>query len=179
MAEGRQTRNLERQKGMSNAIRKQDIIADLCDQAGCSKVHRAIHYRQFMKGWHPHPSPAFVGWWQPDSRDPVSGADVGGHREARRRWARKDPGKYVHQWYGLTAESAYNTSKYREEFDAWVAAGSPEREPFVSIAAPLSRQKRFWRELKPVIAQISKPMPKVDPGAVALEGSGEIAFDEP
>ena len=79
---------------------------------------------------------------------------------ASRIWARKDPGAWKRKRYGTSTLDAWNSDSYVREFDAWQHAGSPEREPFVSIAAPYERQKQFFTELKGIIAKIGKPMPK-------------------
>jgi hypothetical protein len=132
----------------------------LCEMAGCSDEEASEHAQKWQrKRWHSHPDQSFLAWWNPHSFDPVSGASVGGHPDAARTWARKDPGKWVRRRYGTSAIVAWNTAPYLEEFQSWKQSGSPETEDFVSIAATLERQKQFWHDLKPIILQIGKPMP--------------------
>lgn len=99
-------------------------------------------------------SAEFVAWWEPIGKDHESGADAGGHPEAERVWARKDPGRWVHRTYGIPARIAWNTSVSREQYLAWVEVGRPEGEPFVGIAAPIEKQKQFLASLKPLIGGI-------------------------
>ncbi len=106
------------------------------------------------------PPTEFVMWWSPDGTDQESGADVGGHPDARRIWARKDPGRWTRRTYGTTARIAWNAQMYRSEYLRWIEAGRPEREEFISLAASTERQKQFWHDLKPVISKIGKPMPE-------------------
>lgn len=102
----------------------------------------------------------FRQWWEPWGRDPVTGASKGGHPDAHRQWARKDEGRYTLRYYGISTKVAWATQHFRDEYDAWRAAGSPQKvEDFVSLAAPLERQKEFWKELKPILARIGEPMP--------------------
>ncbi len=124
------------------------------------------------------PSEEFIFWWTPSGRDP-SGADTGGHPDAERVWARKDPGRWTHRTYGISARIAWNAQPYRSEFLRWIESGRPDRENFVSLAAPLETQKQFWRDLKPTIAQIGKPMPKISEGDVALESGASATQPDP
>jgi hypothetical protein len=109
------------------------------------------------------PPDAFCEWWNPSGIDPVSGASIGGHIDAERVWARKDPGRWNRRTYGMNARIAWQADFIRQEFSAWERAGSPEREPFVSIAQPMSEQVSFWHGLKEKLAEIGKkvlhPMP--------------------
>ena len=154
---------LKRNYGMkrNSETEYKSLMAEFCDQAGCSEKRRIAHiWKWEERRWHSHPTLAFVGWFEPDSTDPVSSVSVGGHPDARRRWARKDPGVWKHKWYGTSTLDAWNSAYYVEQFDAWQRLGSPESEPFVSIAAPYERQQRFFSELKHIISLIGKPMPK-------------------
>jgi hypothetical protein len=121
------------------------------------------------------PPDDFCEWWNPTRRDEPSGADVGGHPDAERVWARKDPGRWVRRTYGINAVLAWQAEPYRQEYLRWVDADRPEREPFVSIAAPLEKQRAFYRGLKATIDQIAKPMPKEDkqPLPNALDGESD------
>jgi hypothetical protein len=103
----------------------------------------------------------FRQWWEPWGVDKDSGASVGGHPDAYRVWARKDPGRWRRRHYGVLTPIAWITALYRDEYERWVDAGRPERENFISLAASLERQKQFWRDLKPIIERIGKPMPEV------------------
>jgi len=97
----------------------------------------------------PEPPQDFIQWWEPYMIDPESGAHVGGHPDARRIWARKDEHGWVRRTYGTPARTAYATSIYAGEYDAWRAIGSPRRlKDFVSIAAPYEKQQQFWHELQ-------------------------------
>ncbi len=106
------------------------------------------------------PPEDFARWWHPHSRDRESGADIGGHPDAFRVWARKDPGRWVQRSYGTGARVAWNAQPYRDDYEEWVQLGRPERNAFVSISATLETQKGFWRGLKTHLAQIGKPMTK-------------------
>jgi hypothetical protein len=102
---------------------------------------------------------AFRQWWEPWGIDKDTGASIGGHPDSYRIWARKDSGHYTHHHYGVNTESAWMTIRYRDEYCAWVEAGSPQREEdFVSVSAPLEKQLAFWRGLKPLIDRIAKPV---------------------
>ena len=80
----------------------------------------------------------FCEWWYPSAQDEESGASIGGHPDAARMWARKDPGRWTRRAYGTKADTAWACQPYRDEYNAWIAAGRPERaEPFISIALPL------------------------------------------
>lgn len=100
------------------------------------------------------PSDAFCEWWNPTGVDEPSGASVGGHPDAARMWARKDPGRWVRRAYGITARQAWSTERFRDQFDAWIEAGKPKRR-FVSIALNLvPDQKAAMDELKATVAAI-------------------------
>jgi hypothetical protein len=119
-----------------------------------------------------HPTDDFCEWWNPTGVDEPSGAAIGGHPEAKRVHARKDPGRWVRHTYGITAVLAWQCRIYRDEYQRWVDAGKPEREPYVSIAAPLERHRELARELSAIVRRIGKPMPEED-------DDEEIKFDEP
>jgi hypothetical protein len=106
----------------------------------------------------------FCEWWNPSGREKDSGADIGGHPDAKRVWARKDSGRWTHRTYGITAAGAWQVDSCRKEYWAWVDANRPKsvKGPFVSLAATLAQQGEFWTGLKTTLAQIVKPMPKED-----------------
>lgn len=108
------------------------------------------------------PPDEFCAWWNPTGTQQPSGADVGGHPDARRVWARKDPGRWTRRTYGLNAITAWQCQCYRSEFNAWIGADRPEGEPFVSLAATLERQGEMWREMKSTLAKIGKKVPSTD-----------------
>jgi len=149
-------------------------MEDFCDLAGCSDKMRKVHaWKWRHRRWHSHPIPTFVAWWEPTDRDKVSGASIGGRPEARRVWARRDEDRWRRHWYGLPTLIAWNTSYVLQAFEAWQQAGSPEPdEPFVSIAASSKAQAQHWRDLKPLIMQIGKPMP------LAYENENRLALPE-
>lgn len=153
-------------------IKLTEIIRELCEQAGCTAKERKKHHQLLVhKHWNPHPPPGFVGWWQPGDRDKESGADIGGHPEARRQWARKESWGYSHRTYGTDVETAFNSSRYKAEYEAWVLAGSPEHpEPFESLACTPAEQRVLIGKLKALVAKIGRPMPEPDPGALSMEG---------
>lgn len=132
---------------------RQQIIGMKCDQAGCPDTVRTVHFQQFVKkGWDAHPSAAFLAWWHPYERQPDSGASIGGHPDAVRWHARKDPGGWTRLEFGTSAEVAWNTAYLREEFAAWQDAGSPEPDtPYVSLALPLREQKARWARLEAMV----------------------------
>ena len=156
-------------------------ISVLCEQRGCNDVQKARHYRLYVNdGWNVHPSLDFLQWWNPYDVDRVSGASIGGHPEAYRIWARKDPGKWRRGRYGLNVIEAWNSDNYRQDYLRWLAAGKPEPDvPYVSISATLERQKEFWRGLKSLIDKIGKPMPKISHGDIALEAVATTAMPDP
>ncbi len=140
-------------------------INDLCEQAGCNPKQRIAHaWKWEIKRWHSHPSIAFQNWWNPTDTDPESGAHIGGHPDARRQWARKDEGRWIRKWYGTSCLDAWNAVPYLEEFDAWLSAGSPEKDtPFISVALPYDVQTKMWGTMKSIIDKIGKKMPKPTP----------------
>jgi hypothetical protein len=41
------------------------ISGELCDAHGCNDKLRKLHFKQIVhQAWNPHPSPAFIQWWQ-------------------------------------------------------------------------------------------------------------------
>jgi hypothetical protein len=86
------------------------------------------------------PTDEFCDWWNPSGIDELSGAAIGGHPDAKRIHARKDPGRWTRRTYGTTANIAWQCETYREEFRRWLDAGKPEREKYVSIVLPLDKQ---------------------------------------
>lgn len=106
------------------------------------------------------PPAAFCDWWNPTGRDVISGADIGGHPDAERVWARKDPGRWSRRTYGVNANLAWLCEPYYQEYTRWVEAGRPKMPPFVSLAATVERQKQFWHEVSVELRAIIKPVPK-------------------
>jgi hypothetical protein len=122
------------------------------------------------------PPQAFYDWWQPHGVDKKSGASVGGHSEAYRTWAKRDTDQYGDFWrrerFGMRAETAWNTYQFRSEFLAWVKAGKPEREDFISIPAPAEKLAQFGKMLGQIARKLSMaPAPQLMPrhSAPALE----------
>ena len=109
------------------------------------------------------PPDQFAEWWLPTGTDKESGASVGGHPDARRCWARKEPGRWVHKVMGIKSDAAWWYREYREEYRDWVDAGKPERKPFVSIAWPMSSQTQKLRLLRATLSQIGKPVINLTP----------------
>jgi hypothetical protein len=105
-------------------------------------------------------SEGFRRWWEPTDVDELSGAHIGGHPDALRIWARKDPGRWVRRAYGTPTDAAYLVEYYRQQYDAWVDAGKPKGEPFVSVASTVEQQKEWARGVKGLLLQIGRPMPK-------------------
>jgi hypothetical protein len=107
------------------------------------------------------PSDAFVAWWTPSGTEEGTGAAVGGHPDADRIWARpEDNGRYTRRRFGLTARDAWIVQTYRDEFNAWVAAGSPERVfPYVSYALPIKEQQARWGKIADVLRGVGRPIP--------------------
>ncbi len=141
------------------------IMNPICEQAGCNDDLASKHaWKWEQKRWHAHPSMAFTKWWTPVDFDEVSGAHIGGHPNAYRKWARKTDDGWRHKHYGVSVGDAWNSACYVEEFDAWQSAGSPEQsEPFTSVAVSIERHKEFWRGLRSTLAKIGKKMPKPTP----------------
>jgi hypothetical protein len=104
------------------------------------------------------PPADFCNWWNPTGTEAISGAHIGGHTDADRVWARKDPGKWTRRRYGINATEAWECRPYRDEYQRWVDADRPECEPFVSLAATLDKQGEFWRGLTGTLAEIGKRM---------------------
>jgi hypothetical protein len=123
------------------------------------------------------PPDAFCEWWNPSGTDAISGASIGGHPEAERVWARKDPGRFARRTYGINAVLAWTTVMYREEYLRWIDADRPEQEPFVSMCMTLEQQKAFYKQLSGTLAQIGKPMPTEDKQPLPLpEGVVDAEF---
>lgn len=101
----------------------------------------------------------FCDWWSPTGIQEPSGASVGGHPDAERVWARKDPGRWSRRVYGINANKAWLVGSIRAEYLRWVDADRPQQEPFVSICATAERQAEFAREVKALLAEIGKKMP--------------------
>lgn len=108
------------------------------------------------------PPVAFCEWWNPTGRDEISGADIGGHPDAERVWARKEPGRWHRRTYGTNANLAWLCEPYYQEYTRWVEAGKPKAEPFVSLAASMERVKQFWHGLASELSAIVKPVPKLE-----------------
>jgi hypothetical protein len=87
---------------------------------------------------------------------------MGGHPDARRVWARKEPGRWNRRTYGTIARIAWQAEVYVNEFYAWKEAGCPEREPFTSLAVSLPRLELRMRVIKGNLAQVAKPVPSED-----------------
>ena len=103
----------------------------------------------------------FCEWWNPSGTEEPSGANIGGHPDAKRVWARKDVGKWERRIYGITAANAWLVLRYQQEYHAWKDAGRPEsKEPFVSLASPVQNQREFWRGLAAKLKEAAKPVPK-------------------
>jgi hypothetical protein len=101
----------------------------------------------------------FCEWWYPTKVDPISGASVGGHQDAERTWARKDVGRWTRRTFGINAATAYQAQPYRDEYNAWLAAGSPTQDhPFISVCVSLGRLRDYWKELTTILAAITKPV---------------------
>jgi len=122
------------------------------------------------------PPDDFCEWWNPTGIDELSGAAIGGHPDAERVWARKDSGRFTRRTYGIHALHAWNAQPYRDEYNAWVALGRPERETFVSLAATLDLQREFWRGVKADMKAAGKPMPKPLPTDMEVS-DGAIDFE--
>jgi hypothetical protein len=120
------------------------------------------HEDEESESGRPLPPEDFLNWWNPYATDEPSGASIGGHPDAARMWARKDPGRWTRRASGITATRAWLCACYRDEFNRWKDAGCPETEPFVSIALPLPEQKAKMDVLKGTLKQVGKPMPTED-----------------
>lgn len=106
-------------------------------------------------------SDEFCEWWNPTGTQEPSGANIGGHPDSKRVWARKDAGKWSRRVYGMTAAQAWLVDRYRKEYQAWVDAGKPETpKPFISLAATVERQKEFWKGASKDLREIVKIVPK-------------------
>jgi len=107
------------------------------------------------------PPDDFCDWWNPSGTHEPSGASVGGHPDAVRVWARKEPGKWLRRTYGIAASHAWLVQCYRGQYQEWLDAGSPTNLPhFVSLAEPMPEQTAFWKRLGASLKAIVKPMPK-------------------
>jgi hypothetical protein len=137
------------------------------------------------------PPPAFITWWEPAGSDDATGASVGGHPDARRIWARIDNGQITRRVTGTDAIHAWAHDGYRDEFYQWVAAGKPQGEPFVSLAATLEQQAMFTsvvantvraikRTIKPMQTDYDKgKAPFVEPVDEQKARTKEETSDEP
>lgn len=137
------------------------LMNPICEQAGCDFPTANKHaWKWENKRWHSHPSQDFLSWWEPFDTEQESGASLGGHPDASRIWARRDAHGWKRRRYGISAENAWNSAEFFNQFDAWRLSGRPERpEEFVSIAAPLERQREFWSSLKKLIFGSVKKFP--------------------
>jgi hypothetical protein len=102
------------------------------------------------------PTDEFCDWWNPSGVEEPSGASMGGHPDAERTWARKDPGRWTRRTYGINANLAWLSDVYRREYQRWLDAGKPEREKFVSLALTLKEQHEHWEEIDHILAQGDK-----------------------
>ena len=99
------------------------------------------------------PPTDFLTWWNPTGTDEESGAHKGGHPDAQRLWARKDPGRWTRRTYGVNANHAWLAAPYRNEYLAWVQAGKPARaEEFVSLALPTEEQRARWAHVAALVS---------------------------
>jgi hypothetical protein len=108
------------------------------------------------------PPAAFCDWWNPTGREQPSGADIGGHPDAERVWARKDPGCWNRRTYGINANLAWLCDNYRQEYFRWREAGRPKMEPFVSLALTTQEQAKRWKEIGGILRGAAKPIPAAD-----------------
>jgi hypothetical protein len=115
---------------------------------------------------HSGPPEAFCAWWYPHSTQEPSGASVGGHPDADRVWARKDPGRWRRRRFGITATLAWTAQYYRDQYERWIDAGQPIEPPFVSLAATPERQAEFWRGMTAQLRNMGKPVPQTDDDAI-------------
>ncbi len=75
---------------MDRDARIQTVRA-MCREHGCSDKIQKIHFDQYVdRNWHPHPSAGFVDWWA-------------NHLD--------------HKLAGLAVKPAWNTQRYRDEFN--------------------------------------------------------------
>jgi len=94
----------------------------------------------------------FCAWWYPTSQDQESGASIGGHPDAARMWARKDPGRWCRRAFGIKADNAWLCQCYQDEYNSWIQAGRPERaEPFISLCVPREDALAFIAEMTAVV----------------------------
>ena len=124
------------------------------------------------------PPDDFCEWWNPSGIQQPSGASVGGHPDAERTWARKDPHGWTRRVYGISAHYAWLAQPFRNEYNAWVAAGRPERtHDFVSLALPVAEQTERWKKIKAMLKNAGKKMPAPTIGDYSIDfdkrGSGE------
>jgi hypothetical protein len=162
-------------------VARADEILEKCDQSHCDEKRRKIHYDQYVKRhWDPHPPAEFISWWSPFDIDQESGASVGGHPDAIRVHARKEPGRWTRKIYGVPLRVAWNTACYVNEFEAWKSAGSPEPvKETICIQSTIEEQLGFWRGLKSIVDRIGRKMPKIDPGLLALEDKKPREMPDP
>jgi hypothetical protein len=161
-----------------NKKQREAHISKACKDYGCDKETGQRHRNAYVKfGWDPHPPTEFLAWWNPTGKDEASGAHIGGQPDAVRIWARKDEGGWARGSHGITSEVAWNTKHFRDKYEAWAQAGSPEPdEPFISIALTRDEQQRRWQALRQILGKIGKPMPKPEPFDYDRNGVGPIDF---
>jgi hypothetical protein len=104
----------------------------------------------------------FCNWWNPTGIDELSGAAIGGHPDAERMWARKDPGRWNRREYGVNANLAWLCDNYYQEYTRWVEAGRPKTKPFVSLALTTEQQSKAWKVIGDILRGAAKPMPAGD-----------------
>src|SRR5215472_8830463 len=106
------------------------------------------------------PPDDFCDWWNPTGIEEQSGAAIGGHRDAERVWARKDPGRWTRRTFGINAMTAWQTQRFRAEYYAWVKADRPRQlKPFVSLALPLKEQGERWEGVMAALKGGPQPIP--------------------
>ena len=99
----------------------------------------------------------FRQWWEPWGHCKVTGASIGGHPEAYRLWARPEKQGYSHRHYGIETRKAWIMQRFRDEYDAWVRVGMPNRpQDFISISGSVEKQGEFWKGIKTIMTKIGQ-----------------------
>lgn len=137
---------------------RDEIIIGKCKTAGCDDARAKKHLRLFLhENWDPHPSFEFDKWFRTD--------------------------RYCIDC-GVNVVTAWNAQYFRELFSEAKAIGwdefeaeAPRRLPVESLRVIRERQLSKFGELKELISQIGREVPKPLPTDYDKGAIGAPAYD--
>lgn len=98
------------------------------------------------------PTAEFERWWNPTSHNVATGAQTGGHPEARRKCVNVETRQV--QYYGISAFIAFNLESYRQEYRKWIRDGmQPHAEKADGTALSQKDAIDCLRYLKTLLAE--------------------------